>query len=148
MFSPKTARLLKQAHDTSPVPPKKTITKKIVAAVKSSPAPQLKKKPAASKKVIKKAVFKKPAAKPNAQGSSRPFSSDFGILYITKATHQSYIQFIDHDMKKKLLVAIAATKCKNHHVAIDELALYVCSVSCISKEDVLQKREELIARNV
>jgi hypothetical protein len=125
--------LLKEALCASPVPTKKAKIEQAIEA-KKLVAMEAKKKPAAEMAVS----MKKPAT---SQGFH---SSIFGKLFLTFATHQSYIQYM-FEGKKILLAAFSQKQSSDHGVLCRALATWVCKqTSSLTKADVVAKRDQMV----
>lgn len=156
MYSPCTAQLLKQAQEISPVPPRKQETRKQADLQKQT----IKKRPSSTSCVPPK---KKPAAcikaksanKPKVElpltrsekNASKPSSPDFGTLYITLASKQSYIQIMDPEtLKKKLLVSCSESMASNHQEVIQQLVHFCGSVNGLDKDAVIKQRDAFLQK--
>ena len=106
-----------------------------------------------SKPVVKKPVTpqKKPAASPKAVAKAKACDAtaadedDFVVeqstLSVTKATAQSYIRCFK---KKRLVVAVTKKSVPNHKVFIEKL-LKFCKTPGVTKSQVVQHRNKLLA---
>lgn len=151
LYSPITAKLLRQAMDTSPVPAKKAETKALQAQAraggKSSQAKakakakdkgsQAKKTPTMEDTAARGVMSKEPKAD--------YVSKDFGRLFITKASMQSYIQFRDGEGRKRLLVAVTAHTSLEHQNIIMKLAEWVGKRTGLTKDKVLEAKQSMLA---
>ena len=72
-------------------------------------------------------------------------SLSLGRLYITRGTHQSYIQYKTDDGKKRLLVGIGAASCSNHKTVVTDLAERVAQHPKASLHQVTNKRDSMLA---
>jgi hypothetical protein len=138
LYSPQTAKLLHEAQQLSPVPARKQETRRTADENKATGA-SVKKKPAAAKSGT--IPTKKPAAAKSGK-NPKPESKSFGTLYLTLATAQSYIQIFDSDsQKKKLLISVTQGMSEKHQEVIQNLALWICSVDNVTREDVINQRK-------
>ena len=82
-----------------------------------------------------------PAKKPR---GDMPHSRSFGVLYITRATAQSYIQVIDKSSGKKvLLIGITSSMDEDHRAKIERIVEYAKG-SKLTKELVKSYRDSLV----
>ena len=82
-----------------------------------------------------------PAKKPR---GDMPHSRSFGVLYITRATAQSYIQVIDKSSGKKvLLIGITSSMAEDHRAKIERIVEYAKG-SKLTKELVKSYRDSLV----
>ena len=131
--------LLQEALNSKPVPTKKDDIARAVAL----------KRPAAARAV----ALKSPAASiiKSKSTSSTDFikhgnCGSFGVLHMTYASNQSYIQHFDEGCgKKKLLVAVSAKQTDDHKSVVDKLAKAILSSKAkLSKDDVLELRSKML----
>jgi homoserine dehydrogenase len=106
-----------------------------------------------SKPMVKKPLVpqKKPAASPTTIAKATKFDAtadakdDFVVeqstLAVTKATAQSYIQCFK---KKRLVVSVTKKSVPNHKVFIEKL-LKFCKTPGVTKSQVVQHRNKLLA---
>ena len=117
----------------------------------------------APKKTIKK-VLKKPSAAPEKKQSAASTKKDapepdkgesldsatWGRLYVTIATAQSYIQYVDRDtQKKKLLVAVSAgqaAKTSKEHSSVIKALTEKALLAKMTVDKIKAFRAELLAR--
>ena len=120
--------LLQEALNSKPVPTKKDDIARAVAL----------KRPAAS-------VIKSKSAS-SADFIKRGSCGSFGMLHMTYASNQSYIQHFDEGSgKKKLLVAVSAKQTDDHKSVVDKLAKAILSSKAkLSKDDVLELRSKML----
>ena len=120
--------LLQEALNSKPVPTKKDDIAQAVA-LKRPAASIIKSKSASSTDFIK-------------QGNC----GSFGMLHMTYASNQSYIQHFDEGHgKKKLLVAVSAKQTDDHKSVVDKLAKAILSSKAkLSKDDVLELRSKML----
>ena len=78
------------------------------------------------------------------QRGDMPHSRSFGVLYITRATAQSYIQVIDKSSGKKvLLIGITSSMAEDHRAKIERIVEYAKG-SKLTKELVKSYRDSLV----
>jgi hypothetical protein len=128
--------LLQEALNTKPVPTKKDDIAQAVALKR--PAASISKRPAAS-------IIKSKSAS-SADFVKHGNCGSFGMLHMTYASNQSYIQHFDEGCgKKKLLVAVSAKQTDDHKSVVDKLAKAILSSKAtLSKDDVLEMRSKML----
>ena len=128
--------LLQEALNSKPVPTKKDDIARAVAL----------KRPAASIIKSKSTSSTKSKSASSADFIKHGNCGSFGMLHMTYASNQSYIQHFDEGSgKKKLLVAVSAKQTDDHKSVVDKLAKAILSSKAkLSKDDVLELRSKML----
>ena len=81
--------------------------------------------------------------KANARGQAASAIPSFERLWLTKASSQSYVQAMNQEGKKVLLVAVSATQTDKHQDVAQQLYDFALNNPC-TKEDLLDQRKALL----
>lgn len=147
MFSPGMLEVMKEAEESSPVPPKKKDTRQQAVDAKADGKAIRAKAKAKAKGKAKAKAKAKAKSKGNAKAKARSQSQGAvvgAIAYkVTLASQQSYIQVKDNITKKlKLWVAVGASMSENHQDIIREIK----ERNPATKEQALEMRATILGK--